>query len=466
MGNGHMAAGSVISGNGGLIAGGAALIAVAIIAGMVLTGEDSKTGENSGAKIAAPAGVAVPGDPAVSSPVAQGAAPEAMNNDAAKTDPTDATVSATVVGETVVASNTPPSAVPQSGTSATKPAVGTVAPGLAAGTVPVFELVRVDKAGAAIVAGKSAPGAAVEVVLNGAVVATIKADNRGNFVAMFDVPPKDQPQTITLQAQDPSGQMVVSEDSVFVVGPEAGSVVAATPATNDAAAQTDTAAAGDSGQSDAAKPATGDNSMAAAVAAAAATASDPQAPAIVIAGKSGVKLMQPPSVAGNAPEAMANVSLDLITYDDQGEVLLAGRGGLDQHVRVYVNDRPVKTELVNPDGAWQMTLPEVDPGTYTLRVDELDASGKVTSRLETPFRKENPEDVKRVASATAPSHSDTTTDLPKIDKITIQPGATLWALAKANYGDGRLYMQIFDANRTSIRNPNLIYPGQIFTIPD
>ena len=49
---------------------------------------------------------------------------------------------------------------------------------------------------------------------------------------------------------------------------------------------------------------------------------------------------------------------------------------------------------------------------------------------------------------------------------TIQPGNTLWAIAEERYGDGFLYVAVFEANRDRIRNPNLIYPGQVFRIPD
>ena len=39
------------------------------------------------------------------------------------------------------------------------------------------------------------------------------------------------------------------------------------------------------------------------------------------------------------------------------------------------------------------------------------------------------------------------------------------AIAKERYGDGILYVEVFDANRDKIRDPDLIYPGQIFVLP-
>lgn len=46
---------------------------------------------------------------------------------------------------------------------------------------------------------------------------------------------------------------------------------------------------------------------------------------------------------------------------------------------------------------------------------------------------------------------------------TVQSGDTLWAIAKKYYGNGAQYTKIASAN--GIGNPNLIHPGQVFTIP-
>lgn len=47
----------------------------------------------------------------------------------------------------------------------------------------------------------------------------------------------------------------------------------------------------------------------------------------------------------------------------------------------------------------------------------------------------------------------------------VQAGDSLWAIAVRFYGDGTLWPAIYEANRGAIRNPNLIYPDQVFTIP-
>ena len=48
---------------------------------------------------------------------------------------------------------------------------------------------------------------------------------------------------------------------------------------------------------------------------------------------------------------------------------------------------------------------------------------------------------------------------------TVVSGDSLWAIARKFYGNGSQYTKIFNANRDKIKEPSLIYPGQVFTIP-
>lgn len=47
----------------------------------------------------------------------------------------------------------------------------------------------------------------------------------------------------------------------------------------------------------------------------------------------------------------------------------------------------------------------------------------------------------------------------------IRQGDNLWTIARRVYGEGIRYTQIFEANTDQIRNPDLIYPGQVFDLP-
>ena len=54
---------------------------------------------------------------------------------------------------------------------------------------------------------------------------------------------------------------------------------------------------------------------------------------------------------------------------------------------------------------------------------------------------------------------------PKTKKYTVVKGDCLWNIAKKYYGDGSKWTKIYNANKSKIKNPNLIYPGQKLTIP-
>jgi nucleoid-associated protein YgaU len=99
-------------------------------------------------------------------------------------------------------------------------------------------------------------------------------------------------------------------------------------------------------------------------------------------------------------------------------------------------------------------LPALAAGVYALRADELGSDGRVLSRYETPFQREAPD----VLAAAGDNGSAAL-------KITVQPGFTLWRIARESYGDGVMYVRVYDANKDQIRDPDLIYPGQVFTVP-
>jgi nucleoid-associated protein YgaU len=90
------------------------------------------------------------------------------------------------------------------------------------------------------------------------------------------------------------------------------------------------------------------------------------------------------------------------------------------------------------------------PGTYTLRLDQLDASGRPVARLETPFTR-----------VTQPPIAG---DM-QVDYVVVQPGNSLWRISRRLYGEGIKYVYIYEANQAQIRDPDLIYPGQVFEVP-
>ena len=325
-------------------------------------------------------------------------------------------------------------------------------PEVQASPPPVFDTFRVEPDGSMVVAGRAQPEQVVDILLSGEVLERVTADASGSFVALPVADPSDQPRTLSLLA-DPEGDAVASESS-FIVAPIFGPQLAleqpAEPAAPDGPTTEDTLQLEVPADDGNATPAVPDLVVADVM---------PQSPTVLQADADGIKVVQS-NPSPTAQVASPNVALEAITYDPEGEVQLSGRAIGDGAVQVYLDNQPVSASPVEAGGDWRIDLPDIDTGLYTLRIDEVDEAGDVVSRIETPFRREEAEDVAAVLA------EETSQDGFDVAVRTVQPGSTLWAIAEENLGKGIFFVEVFEANRDLIKNPDLIYPGQIFRMPD
>ncbi len=384
-------------------------------------------------------------------------------------------------------------------------------------TPPALDQIFVSPDGSALLSGEAEPGSDVDVVLNGEVVHQFSVDATGQFAEFVAVPFSDDPRGLVLQSTD-GDETVRSDDYLIAALPEpaleeTAPTVEETPSepevaedpepeaedttvandepeqsTETADAGTETADAGteaeDAGTetADAGTEAedtvtetadagaetqnTGADTEETVVEAQSApeeameTPAENQQVAILRSGEDGVELVQSPSEENAAPQ---QVELDTIGYSDTGDVQLTGRLNEGSAVRIYLNNRLVADVTPQENGNWRGDLEGIDPGVYTLRVDEVHSDGTVLSRVETPFKRE-PVEVLQAAEAQT-SEQPQETPAP-IRSVTVQAGDTLWAISRERFGDGVLYVRLFDANRELIRDPDLIFPGQVFTIPE
>lgn len=359
-------------------------------------------------------------------------------------------------------------------------------PTTAAADAPTFDTVRIEADGTALIAGHSLPGAVIQILLGNEVVAETVADGGGNFVAFLNVPPGSEPRVLSLVAR--VGEAEIASAQTIIVAPvdEPVVVAAAEPAQVETAPAVEPAATPvttETAQPASSEPTTAEAAAvetvptqttpetaaveAAATEAAPETAAEPAqtpeapaaetAPPVLLADESGVKVIQSGGQAD--PEVAEAVALDTITYDSDGNVVLAGRAQANDSVQIYLDNTSIASASVSPEGDWQTTLPEVESGVYTLRVDEVSQDGQVVSRIETPFKREEAEKVAEVLQ------EETANPDFQVAMRTVQPGNTLWAIARERYGKGIMYVLVFEANRDRIRNPDLIYPGQVFVLP-
>ena len=145
-----------------------------------------------------------------------------------------------------------------------------------------------------------------------------------------------------------------------------------------------------------------------------------------------------------------SITLDTISYTESSNTELAGRARLNNSVRVYLNNKLESEVEVNDSGAWKTSLQDIETGVYTLRLDEVNGNGTVEGRLELPFKREDEAIIQAMAEGS----------------ITVQPGNSLWRIARKYYGKGIQYVEIFERNSHLIKDPDLIYPGQVFSLPN
>jgi len=280
----------------------------------------------------------------------------------------------------------PTPAVPPTAASPPKP------PGL---DPPAFDIVRIDPQGAAVLAGHAAPGADVTILDAGKDIGHATADAGGNwvFIPSTALPPGARALTLTEKLAD--GTSVKGVGSALMVVPEP-----AAPAT-------------------------------------------PPLAVLELPGAA-PRVLQAPPGGQNAKLALAAVD-----YDDRGQLRFAGTAPPGVSVRIYVDDHPAGDAVADGQGRWTLSPSAIiAPGHHRVRVDQLDPRGKVASRIELPFQREQ---------LTAAQLGE--------NRVLVQPGESLWRLARRSYGTGVRYTVIYQANQAQIRDPGKIYPGQALTVP-
>jgi nucleoid-associated protein YgaU len=260
---------------------------------------------------------------------------------------------------------------------------------------PSFGIIRVDPHGDAVLAGHADPGAEVTVRDGTAILGHAKADQSGDWVLIPDKPLPPGPRELSLSEQTADNTTVNGAGTVAMVVPE--------PAA-------------------------------------------PASPPLAVLDQPGVAprlLLGPP---GGQAGKLALVSVD---YDDHGALRFAGTAPTGTTVRVFVDDHAAGDAVADSQGRWMLSPDaNITPGQHRLRLDQLDAGGRVASRIALPFLREQ---------LTAAQLGE--------NRVLVQPGESLWRIARNNYGSGVRYTVIYQANQTQIRDPGKIYPGEALNLP-
>ena len=336
---------------------------------------------------------------------------------------------------------------------------------------PRFDLVRVTDIGDVLIAGKAPPTSTVAALIDEAQISQTISTAAGEFVMMFDLRPSAVPRILELEVHLPSGHRVRSQDTLMLaprsellVGQRdtdgttypvhSAQQVETAPLFPELAASPPPRPQLDSGTETAGLPALPDIAdspdMPSGEPRVAQAQTQDMPMAILMRSDGSVQVL---GEAARLPQTQStgNVVVDSVVYDAEGEVAVGGRSqSAGTEIQIYLDNQPIIRTRASADGNWQAQLAGIERGVYRLRVDELNDASQVVSRAEIPFERVTPQIAR---------------DSDGPQALIVQPGNTLWAMSQARFGDGQRYMRIFDANRDQIRNPDLIFPGQVFIIP-
>lgn len=269
---------------------------------------------------------------------------------------------------------------------------------------PSFDVVRVTRGGTGVIAGRAAPGAEVEILADREVIGKVRADDRGEWVLIFEKPLKTGPSELSLTARGEGAEPLESEQVVVVVVPE---------------------------RTDERFFDSGEGVMAVM------TPRDGRGPSTIL---------QRPTASVDFGGGLMVETLD---YDGTGAATFAGRAAARSEVRLFLDDALLGTTRADERGRWTFAAADgLSEGDHVLRLEQMMAEDKVQLRIEVPFTSGMPLDVTRAEGS-----------------IIVQPGNNLWQIARRLYGVGYHYTLIFGLNKDQIRNPDLIYPEQKFTLP-
>ncbi|WP_343897071.1 LysM peptidoglycan-binding domain-containing protein [Craurococcus roseus] len=307
--------------------------------------------------------------------------------------------------------------------------------------LPRFDVARVGARGMLVTAGRAAAGAEVALLEGQRELGRARADGRGEWVILPSDALAPGARELSLVARLQSGETVAGEETVLLVVPEPpGGGAFASVGVNQGSGAPGGTGSGAGGSAATSGP----------LAMLLPSASAPNAAPRVLQGAGGAAGEQP-TTAANGGAARQRLGLDVIDYDDAGSMRFAGSAAPGASVRVYAGPQLLGEATADTAGRWHLT-PDDQPnvGRHVLRLDQMAlAGGSVAARIEVPFQRDRlPESAVQDG------------------RMVVQPGQNLWRIARHTYGRGMRYTVIYAANRDTIRDPSLIYPGQVFALPE
>ena len=155
--------------------------------------------------------------------------------------------------------------------------------------------------------------------------------------------------------------------------------------------------------------------------------------------RKGVKVLNEKEIIG--------IAIDSVEHFNNGNLRIRGRSVPLSKIKIFLSENILSETFVKKDGFWEINLKNIELGRYDLKF-ELTSQNQVISLETTIF------------------NGLINSELLEKKKIIVEDGNSLWRIARKTLGGGVLYAEIYKHNRKKIKDPNLIYPGQVFNIPN
>ena len=145
-----------------------------------------------------------------------------------------------------------------------------------------------------------------------------------------------------------------------------------------------------------------------------------------------------------------SITLDVLSYSPPGLVIISGRTIPNTEIEIFKSAESFGNTKSNENGIWKFIIKKNDYSN-----EEISIKAKIND--ETLILTYNENEIQKRFKKTNFEFYD--------DRIIVQKGNSLWRIARKTLGGGVFYTEIYKNNLRKIKNPNLIYPGQVFNIP-
>ncbi len=157
-------------------------------------------------------------------------------------------------------------------------------------------------------------------------------------------------------------------------------------------------------------------------------------------GETGIEIL-------NNDQDIRGLALDSAEHLDDKKLRLKGRSIPNAEIKIFLSKKFTGKAVADLKGNWEFSINEIAFDTYNLEIKSSFQNNIISLKTEILNGKID-------------------TELFYEKEIIVEDGNSLWRIARKTLGGGILYAEIYKNNKKIISDPDLIFPGQVFKIPN